>query len=476
MHKSSASVILPLVAALAASSATAQQPIAFGNIVVMRVGDGTAALGSTATPMFLDEYTPAGVLAQTIALPTAASGLNRPIGVRGTATSEGFLNISANGLYLLATGYDVTPGATGFATAAAATVNRVIARVDFLGNVDTTTALTDAYSAGNPRCVVSDDGNQFWISGTAVSDGGVRYVANVGDTTCLGLNAGAPTNCRNIGIFDGQLYITSSSGNFHGVCTVGDGLPTGSGQPITVLPGFPTALTAANESTYDFFFADPFTVYAADDRTGAAPEDGGIQKWTFDGLTWTKQYTFKLSATAAASGARGVTGHVVDGVTTLWATDTATASNLVTITDTGPSSAVTVLVPGTTNTSLRGVRYYPKPSTLTRLIGGCGQADIKAFGNGEIGTDVRTKLVNTQVIPIIGYGTQALSFPLCTGCTLLHDFAFIVVGDQHTLSLPNSPGLIGVSILIQGIDFIAPGGCTSPLFMTLTDGYALTLQ
>jgi hypothetical protein len=37
-----------------------------GNIVVYRVGDGTAALGSTATAVFLDEYTPSGTLVQSV--------------------------------------------------------------------------------------------------------------------------------------------------------------------------------------------------------------------------------------------------------------------------------------------------------------------------------------------------------------------------------------------------------------------------
>ena len=45
-----------------------------GNVAVVRVGDGAAALSSAATPVFVAEYTPAGTLVQTIALPTADNG------------------------------------------------------------------------------------------------------------------------------------------------------------------------------------------------------------------------------------------------------------------------------------------------------------------------------------------------------------------------------------------------------------------
>ena len=48
-----------------------------GNIVVYRVGDGAAALAGTGTAVFLDEYTPAGVLVQSIAMPTTTSGAHR---------------------------------------------------------------------------------------------------------------------------------------------------------------------------------------------------------------------------------------------------------------------------------------------------------------------------------------------------------------------------------------------------------------
>src|SRR5689334_10758602 len=89
---------------------------ASGDIVVYRVGDGSAALGSAATAVFLDEYTPAGVLVQSIALPTAVSGLNKRLVASGTATSEGLLTRSADGQYLILAGYDAALGTASITT------------------------------------------------------------------------------------------------------------------------------------------------------------------------------------------------------------------------------------------------------------------------------------------------------------------------------------------------------------------------
>ncbi len=94
-------------------------------------------------------------------------GSNRILTGSGTATSEGLLTLSSNGQYLVLAGYDAAVGTAGVANTASAAVNRVIGRVDAAATIDTTTALTDAYSgtagtAGNPRGAVSTDGMNFW--------------------------------------------------------------------------------------------------------------------------------------------------------------------------------------------------------------------------------------------------------------------------------------------------------------------------
>ena len=139
---------------------------AAGNVVVYRVGAGAAALTSSATAVFLDEYTPAGALVRSIALPTADSGSNQTLTAAGTATSEGLLTRSADGRYLVLTGYDASVGTATPNTASSLTINRVIGRVDGNGTVDTSTTLGTAFNGGNVRGATSLDGSSFWAVGS----------------------------------------------------------------------------------------------------------------------------------------------------------------------------------------------------------------------------------------------------------------------------------------------------------------------
>src|SRR5438128_9770406 len=90
----------------------------------------------------------------------------------GTGTSEGLMTLSKDGRYLTATGYDADVGTAAVAGTTSASVNRIIARVDSNGTVDTTTALTDAATGGNPRSAVTTNGADLWMDGSV---GGIRY-------------------------------------------------------------------------------------------------------------------------------------------------------------------------------------------------------------------------------------------------------------------------------------------------------------
>src|SRR5205807_2633621 len=95
-------------ALLFVSTAIVAAPFTPGNIVLYRVGDGGATLGSTGTAVFLDEYTPAGVFVQSVAMPT--TGTSGRLVASGTATTEGFLTRSEDGRYLVVPGYDANIG------------------------------------------------------------------------------------------------------------------------------------------------------------------------------------------------------------------------------------------------------------------------------------------------------------------------------------------------------------------------------
>ena len=348
-------------------AAVSAAPFTPGNVVVVRIGDGSAALTSAATATFLLEYTPAGVLVQTLALPTAAAGTNSILTNTGSSTSDAVLTRSANGAYLILTGYDAAVGTAAITTTAAATNNRIIGRVAANGTIDTSTRIGDAFSGtsangANIRSAASVDGTAFYAVG---SNTGVRYVpfGTAAATATTALTTAAPTNNRSVGVHGGNLYVASASGANFGISQVGTGVPTTASQTITQLPGFPTA---TGPSPYAFYFADLSTavagvdvVYIADDRATA---DGGIQKWSLVGGTWTLNGTIGSTATPAVA-LRGVNGRttgttvslVTSGNGGLYFLSDNTGYNVAPSTAALPAPIATAAA----NTAFRGVAFAP---------------------------------------------------------------------------------------------------------------------
>jgi hypothetical protein len=335
-----------------------EMPAAFtpGNVVIYRVGDGAAGLVNTGAAVFLDEYTTGGTLVQSIALPG-----NDPIGpnliASGTATSEGLLTLSPDGNFLGLAGYNRQLGGSGsLAGTGSALVNRTAAIVNAAGT-PTFTVLSDFADGNNPRSAVTVDGTTLYVAGGA---SGVRYVANLADTTSTQLST-TLTNLRQLNIVQGQLYTSTASGSSIRLGTVGVGVPTTSGQTITNLPGFLTS----TGSPYGYFFADLSasvpgvdTLYVSDDGAGQ-----GILKYSLVGGSWVSNGNL-----STATGARGLTGIVSGGNVTLFATTggsgAAGGGSLYTVTDsTGYNAAiagaVTTVATAGLNTSFRGVAFTP---------------------------------------------------------------------------------------------------------------------
>ena len=350
---------LPLLLSLPAFAG----PFTGSDLVVFTVGNGSA-LSGTAMSGALYEYNTATVnqsVGNTVALPSTFT-------VGGSASAEGFLKLSTDGNYLTMFGYNAAVGSAAPSGTAPATVNRVVARIDMSGNVDTTTRLTD--STGSARSAISPDGNGIWVT---TSSGGSRYTTFGSTTTSVGLVGG---NLRVAGISGGQLYISTAAAGVLGVATVGTGLPTTTGQTMTELSGMPTTGT---HSSYDFFFKDANTLYVADD--GNAAGTGGIQKWTLNAGTWTLSYTLLNNGTTT-TGCRGLTG-LVDGSgnVELFATTTAaTANTLIEVTDTGVNTSVfTVLATAPTGDAFRGVAFLtPVPEPSCFALAGLGLLALAA--------------------------------------------------------------------------------------------------
>jgi hypothetical protein len=264
-------------------------------------------------------------------------------------------------------GYGVVPGTATPQTSTPTAAPRVVGRISLNGTIDTTTVLGDAYNGSNIRSTVSTDGNSLWTTGNGGSGqgatAGVRYTT-LGSTTTTQINP-TTSNMRVVNIFNGQLYVSSSSGTLLGVSTVGIGEPTTSiGGAPTALPGMPTTGT---HSPYDFFFKDANTLYVADD--GSAANGGGIQKWTFAASTWTLQYTLLNNGTTTTA-TRGLAGEIDgSGNAVLFGSG---GTTLFTVTDTGAGSLATTLATAPANTAFRGVEFLPVPEPSSLALAALG--------------------------------------------------------------------------------------------------------
>jgi hypothetical protein len=237
--------VFSLVAAclFVASGLIQAVPFTEGNLVVYRMGTTAEAdlygTNSNGAPIFLDEYTfdDLGGLefVQSVEIPVEQNGDN--YGVVGEIHKglvyQGHLSRSDCGRYIVFGGYKPLlnmdpPMAFKYKSGSNlySTNNpRILVRVDASGNVNSATALTDAYSrvangASDIRSVASYDGTQFWTTGNWRGGGGTRYTT-LGATTSIQVN---DASGRAIQIYKGQLYETWDNR----FIAVGDGLPISS--------------------------------------------------------------------------------------------------------------------------------------------------------------------------------------------------------------------------------------------------------
>jgi hypothetical protein len=196
--------------------------------------------------------------------------------------------------------------------------------------------------------------------GTPGSSTGFEYgfsVVSLGDAAD---KSGKDDNFRGSAVFNNQLYVTKGSGS-NGVNTVyqitapNGGLPLltdGPSTAISILPGFPTNLAKniveGNAATefypFDIFFANPTTLYVADEGSQDlnADPNAGLQKWIFNGSSWSLAYVIQAGLNLdqpysvnnyptqynpATTGLRHIAGVVTGNSVTIFAT-TSTYSSL----------------------------------------------------------------------------------------------------------------------------------------------------
>jgi autotransporter passenger strand-loop-strand repeat protein len=402
-----------------------------GDLVISVSGDGDgsgAVADNQASPITLDEVTTSGSLVGQLVLPqttTTVDGTTEyAISGEYGSSSEGSLELSADGQSLVIAGYGVNAntfnsgGAAVFGNSALGQstsltdtsftpVPRVIADISANGTVDTSTALYNVFNTNNPRSVATVNGTSFYVAGQGVKGDTTQgvFVAQDGANSATAIDTS--TDARTVEIVNGQLYVsrdsTQGAGGTSNIGSYGTILPI-SATTATILPGIAgtDTLTAGQTNSVNagdvgttvhlspenFFFANADTLYVAD---GGNPKeggigDGGLQKWSFNGSNWVLDYTLSnglgLVADTAASGTTGLiglTGVVVGDTVELYATNA-------TIGDTDPTflfgitddlgattlptdESFTTLVTAAPDTNIRGVSFAPTAAAATPTSG-----------------------------------------------------------------------------------------------------------
>jgi len=367
-------------------------PITPGNLVIYRAGSGTNSLTNTGNNVFLDEYTTAGSLVQSIVI--TATGTGTKLVSAGLSTSEGPLSISADGRWIGFSGYNNTVGgATTMTTAASSVIPRTAGILDTTTGNFTLTVMGTWFSAASPRSVVTTDGNKLWAVG---GNSGVLYGTVDGSSGAFANSAmtNTGTNLRVLGLYGNNLYVSAATGTWPTVgLLAGNPLVNGTTASNTFLPNIPRQGGTPNTGRYGFTFLDTNpaiagidTLYAVDDTATS----GGLWKYTLDSSgTWNAAG----SVTALTGALRGLTG-AVDGSSvqlymtgsgnTLWKyTDTTAATSVLS----GTLSAFTSIAIASGSTAFRGVALVPvpEPSTYAMALAGLAYGGYSLFRRRRAG-------------------------------------------------------------------------------------------
>ena len=314
------------------------------NLAVVRIGDGSASLTPAGTPVFVDEYSTAGLLRQSIAIPATGS---RALVNSGTASSEGALMRSPDGSLLCFAGYNADAGTVGIASTAASSIPRAAGTLNAGGTFELSASTSTQFSGDNIRSAATDGANDFWAAGDS---SGTYYL---GTASAAATVQSALTSTRVISVLNGNLCFTVGSG-------MARGLYGFSGLPVAAASATHLIDTGSTSSPFGFAVNAAGTVaYIADDSSVIF--GGGIQKWTNNSGTWSLAYVL----TNAGTGSRSFTVDFSGTNPVIYATTTESITNrLVAITDTGSVASASTLATAAPNTVFRGVAFAPEAAPV----------------------------------------------------------------------------------------------------------------
>ena len=335
-------------------------PLTPGNLLVYRVGDGSAALSSAATAVFLDEYTTSGSLVQSIALPTTGTSALTAV---GNATTEGIMSYSEDGSTIIFTGYRKDVGGSQPSSDAATTTPRVIATLKpSTGLVDTSVTVINA--GGTIRSATSTDGSSlFYVASSSANF--VAYVGSPGPNSS-GVQIDGRNSRQVLLRNGGVLYASNGSSAIAEKFQSYGVLPTGATTPTALV-----TLTTSDVSHGFALFDLDGSVAGLDTLYFVNAFNNRIYKYSFDGTTWNANGFLSISGL----GQGNIDGVVESGGVRLFVS---TGSVLGTLFDSsGYNSTITgtfsTITSAPSNTAFRGLVYVvPEPGTWAVLGLGLG--------------------------------------------------------------------------------------------------------
>ncbi|MFO0935005.1 MAG: PEP-CTERM sorting domain-containing protein [Gemmataceae bacterium] len=368
------SLFLSVFGFLCLYSSPVSAQFATGNLVVLNVGD-VDPLGDFTAKAVLKQFNTSS-LNQTAShtfdlTANTTTGNSNEFFLTGNSVSEGSLTFNYHHSTLALAGYLAAPG-DSTASASSGIANRITLNVNLAGSggnglVSQTNTTNTNFSNSSINGAVTSAGTTWAVGGNT---GVVTYP---GDSVV----SSTVTSINKIDMFNNNLYFSSSSGSTRGIYQLGTGFPTAGGTVSTNVID-----TGSTSSSRGFVINSTGTVaYIADDRD--TTNGGGIQKWTFDGTSWTLAGVFtNLDGTV---GAKGLAVEFVGPNPILYATTASVDANkLIKLIDTGDFAASsTVLATADANNGFRDVVIYtptPEPTAVLALSG----LGLLAFGGWRI--------------------------------------------------------------------------------------------
>ena len=366
------------------------QSFTSGNLVVYRYGDGVATMPlGFVVPVFLDEYTTAGVLVRSRALPTTTTGLNYRITGLGKLASglyqqEGMSTLSQDGKFITIFGYNQAPGGGVPVTSDGLVVGVIAAD----GSYNSTTTLSNLASAsgglGAPRSAIIN-GTDIWANGF---NNGLQYTTLGALSTSVRVALTNQTSPRTLAIFGDTLYVPIGSSSTLARAYLPTTPSTFTTQTITSNPITPTI----NQCAF-LKVSNRLLMYTTDDNTSAIGDtirrfylNAAATTWNLCGTggstgtavtaeATTTDFTKSITAKATVVG----DSTFVDLYLTTWGSDgTGTnSSKLLKFTDVylnanplapARTTAITVLASARANTVFRSVTFAPVGSSAIGTV------------------------------------------------------------------------------------------------------------